>query len=707
MLFFQAALLGGYAYAHLITTRLRPRRQAALHLALVAAALALLPVLPSAGWKPEGSAADPTWHILLLLTGCVGLPYFVLSATSPLLQAWFRGACPGRSPYRLYALSNAGSLLALLSFPFVAEPSLPLRTLGAAWAWAFGGFAILCAWCAARIWNAGDGATAASAAPDTGDSSPPPSLGRRMLWLALAACGSVMLLAVTNEMCQDVGVVPFLWVLPLSIYLLSFIICFGGERWYVRSFFWPWLIGSTVAMLWVLERGHLASIPQRVVVYSIGLFGCCMVCHGELVRLKPRPRHLTSFYLSVSAGGALGGIFVTLLAPMLFDSYAELHWGLWACCVLGVVALWAEKKPHAFWPETRLKSVGVPIFLVAPFLGLLLDLRSVPLGFASVRVPFGVWGLCATVMALLWMSRKPPACRRRSWLWVFLLPAFGVSLLFLGTRLHEIGVRGRVGVVTATRNFYGVLQVAERNRELPEYRLYLLRHGRITHGTQFQAAAMRRRPTSYYRAGSGIGLAILNHPRRSEAMRVGVLGLGVGTVATYGYKGDLFRFYEINPEIQRLAATRFTYLADSDADCQVVMGDGRLSLAREEDQRFDLLILDAFSGDAVPVHLLTREAAAIYFRHLRDDGILVINISNRYLDLDPVVQGLADHLGTECIVIHTDGDNLISTTSRWALLTRNAAFLADEAVVAAAEDASPGRTVLWTDDYSSLFGILR
>ncbi|NQT85779.1 ferrichrome ABC transporter permease, partial [bacterium] len=247
MLFFQVVLLGGYAYAHLITTRLRPRRQAAVHLALVAAALALLPVLPSAGWKPEASAVDPTWYILLLLAVCVGLPYFVLSATSPLLQAWFRGACPWRSPYRLYALSNAGSLLALLSFPFVAEPALPLRTLGAVWSWAFGGFAVLCAWCAARVWNAGE--SAAPAMPDTSDSSPPPSLGRRVLWLALAACGSVMLLAVTNEVCQDVGVVPFLWVLPLSVYLLSFILCFGSERWYVRPVFWPWLAGSAVAML--------------------------------------------------------------------------------------------------------------------------------------------------------------------------------------------------------------------------------------------------------------------------------------------------------------------------------------------------------------------------------------------------------------------------------------------------------------------------
>jgi hypothetical protein len=432
-----------------------------------------------------------------------------------------------------------------------------------------------------------------------------------------------------------------------------------------------------------------------------------MVCHGELVRLKPSPRHLTSFYLSVSAGGALGGVFVSLLAQMLFSSYAELYWGLWACCVLGATALWVDTKPHRFWPQARLVSVGVPIFLAAPFVGLFLEWCSLHLRPGSVHVPFGAWGLCGTVMGLLWLSRQPASCRRRSWLSVLLLPALGVSLLFLGRRLHEVAARDRARVLSSTRNFYGLLQVAERDRDAPERHRHVLRHGRILHGAQLQAAALRRRPTTYFGEGSGVGLAILNHPRRREPLRVGVVGLGVGTLAAYGRQGDVFRFYEINPEVRRLATTRFTYLADSDADCQVVMGDGRLSLEHEEGQGFDLLVLDAFSGDAVPVHLLTREAADVYVGHLRDDGILAINISNRYLDLDPVAQALADHLGIECVLIDTNGDNLITTTSRWALLTRNSAFLADEAIVQVAESTRPGRVVLWTDDYSSLFGILR
>jgi len=640
MLFFQVALLLGYVYAHVLSRRLGRRAQGLVHLLLLAGALCFLPVYPGSGWRPA-SPEHPTWRIILLLGATVGLPYFVLSATSPLLQRWFSLDRPGGRPYRLYALSNAGSLLALVSFPVLLEPLLPARAQAVAWAGAFGLFAVVCGRCALR-WR---GRTlAAEEAPPGDGADAPPSRGRRLFWLLLPAGGSVMLLAVTNQICLDVAVIPFLWILPLALYLLSFIICFDRERWYFRPVFWPLMLASLGGMCWVLYAGVDVSLLVQIAVYAVGLFACCMVLHGELVRLKPGPRDLTAFYLRVAAGGALGGVFVTLVAPVIFRTYLELHVGMWGGCAAAMAAFCYERRIHALRAGLRL------------------------------------------------------AC----------LAGMVAALGGLGVALAANAVHAVRGYASVSRNFYGVLRVAEYNAHDPEKHYVNLSHGRISHGWQFTDPQKRRLPTSYYGRQSGVGLLLENIPRRS-GLRVGVVGLGTGTLAAYGRRGDVYRFYEINPEVERLARRRFTYLADSAARCEVVLGDARLSLEREPPQGFDVLVLDAFTGDAIPVHLLTREAFEVYLRHLRPGGALAVHISNRNLDLRPVVRGLAEHFGLASARVDSAGDDEgITSTAEWVVLSADAALLAKRPIQGASEAPDDSiRPILWTDDFSNLFSILK
>jgi len=808
MLFFQVLLLGGYAYAHVVATKLSRRRQMIVHLAVLAAAVLLLPILPSDRWKPSAEGS-PTWQILLLLGVCVGLPYFVLATTSPLMQAWFSRTHPGRSPYRLYALSNVGSLLALLSFPFVFEPTLELRTQGLLWSLAFALVAVLTGYCAVRA-RAED--TTGEALPEPATDLPTlpaeddaaPTWGRRLMWLALPACGSTMFLAVTNQMCLDVAVVPFFWVLPLSLYLLSFIVCFDNERWYFRPVWWAWMAGGVLAMLWLMREGVDADVSIRQILtwlglgswlgktgdpavvwtqilgYSLGLFGCCMVCHGELVRLKPRPRHLTSFYLMVSAGGALGGIFVSLLAPHTFKTYLEFHIGLWATCALALAAFWMDKKPHRRWPVRWYAVLGVAAyFLIAglvlmfgPFdwftlggdkplrtpeilsiwaLGGLLVAALAVIGprrwwwlgaagyflllsAALYLLPFhageleegkatwlrpehvvGVWMALGAIVLAIW---------QRAWLWTLCLPVFLAALLYVGADLGEQAADALTGSVSFSRNFYGVLKVGEYYKGDPERHQLILSHGRINHGAQLQSDEGRRQAITYFGEASGIGMALLHHPRKAEGLRVGVLGLGTGTIAAYGHKGDVFRFYEINPSVIQLSGRKgtdcahpiFTYLTDSEADCATILGDGRLSLERHpQSQQYDILAMDAFSSDAVPVHLLTAEAFDIYRRHIKPDGIIAVNVTNRFVDLRPVVRAQAERLGKgwKALLItgHSDYSREVYYTA-WMLVTANEDFLLDSSVVGNVTEDSEGddkeqRPILWTDDYSNLFRILK
>jgi spermidine synthase len=692
MLFFQVLLLGGYAYAHFTSRWLRPRRQAIVHLVLLAAALALLPITPNDNWKPQG-ASNPTLQILALLAVSIGLPYFVLSATGPLVQQWFNRSKPGVSPYRLYALSNVGSLLALVSYPFFFETHFTRHTQAGLWAWGLVAYVACCGFCALRFWkseargqnaecrmqNVESGITdhAAGSVPAPAINSRPSALDR-LLWLLLPACASVLLLATTNKICQDVAVIPFLWVLPLALYLLSFIICFDSPRWYKRLPFGLALGAALGGICWVLFQQN-----QAIDGFVAALFVCCMVCHGELYRLKPDPRHLTGYYLMIAAGGALGGLFVAVIAPLIFTDYFELHWGLLLCGVLFLVVCLKSLRPESPPGSEAGVSPAEP---------------GVSSAAESSRAgrPDGRRDARPTI-------RPSPVTK---WLWVGCgLWAIGVVALgfALWTQAHKFdGVR-----LSRARNFYGVLTVFKHDKS--DMRFLELMHGKTEHGLQFLDPVRAAWPTAYYHERSGVGLAMTALPAGSR--RVGLVGLGAGTLAAYGQPGDYLRFYEINPDVVQLANAPFTYLAHCKGKVEVVLGDARLSLEREPPQNFDLLVLDAFNSDAIPVHLLTAEAFAVYERHIKTNGIIAFHISNGHLNLEPVVLNLARRFNYESAIIEFHGtrEQWWNPDSTWVLLSRNDEIINSPAIRESTRpaQADSGQVQLWTDDFASLFQIIR
>jgi protein-L-isoaspartate O-methyltransferase len=642
MLFFQLLLLGGYAYAHFSISRLTPRRQVITHLVLLALAVALLPITPGDAWKPtDGSNA--AGHILLLLLGCLGLPYLVLSATGPLLQAWFSKANPGVSPYRLYALSNVGSLLALLIYPFYLEPQLSRQAQAEWWSIGLALYAGLAAWCGYKVWHS-DGADAAKSAAD--DDQPAPTLIRQLLWFALPACGVMLLLAITNKLCQDIAVVPFLWVLPLSLYLLSFIISFDSPRWYHRAFWIPLLavlLGLVLQNLYQAESHP--DITPLATLYLGTLFVACMVCHGEVYRLRPGASRLTGFYLSLSAGGAAGGLFVALVAPFVFPDYFELHLALFLTAALLLVVLRQD--------TTR------------------------PLRDGRVR-------------------------------WAWALPF--IALAALGYGLADVATTSLHGSLSVTRGFYGVLKVNDNDADIAGAHHLTLQHGATIHGLQYIEPEKRTDPSSYYTSTSGIGRLLRAH-KPGGGRRVGAIGLGCGTLAAWGRPGDTFRFYEINHDVAQLATSTFTYLKDSKAKTELIMGDARLSMEIEADQQYDVIVLDAFSSDAIPVHLLTLEAFDHYQRHLKPDGAIAVHVSNRYLDLHPVVYRIADKIGFPAITID-DNDTAYEDAgfygSDWIIMTRNQVLLQQPLIRDVTKETVefPARIMYWTDERSDLLSIL-
>lgn len=712
LLFFQTVLLGGYLYAHFSTKYLKPRRQVLLHLGLLVLAVALLPITPANTWKPQGSD-DPIGRILLLLTVCVGLPYFVLSATGPLMQQWFSQTEPNRSPYRLYALSNAGSLLALLGYPFYFEREFSRQTQAALWSGGLVLFTLTCAWCAWRIWRTSPPAPRFEGETSTAPAAPPLD---RLLWFCLAAIASLLLLATTNKLCQDLAVVPFLWVLPLSLYLLSFILCFDHPRWYSRGFFAGLFALGALTDAYLLFSGHSARLTHQIVGYSVALFAACMVCHGELYRLRPAPSRLTSFYLHLAGGGAAGSFLVAVIAPLVFDRYLELQIGLWLLTYfVGVVAF-------------RQRSVALAAGTAA---GALAAGLVIPALKATAKRDTGSWEAFAGQLS---------AFHRDHWtIGVFLAGAF--LLGFVGRRgwvrewqlrtgnflmLFSIGVGAIMIVqirsetesaVSTSRDFYGVLKVFDHNADDPAQHYFTLVHGVTSHGLQFTAPDKSAWPTSYYGETSGVGRVLreLSRDPRSPPRRIGLVGLGTGTVAIYGQRGGTVRIYEIDPRVEHLARTRFSYLAQSAADVTVVIGDARLSLERElarhEPQQFDVLALDAFSSDSIPIHLLTMEAVQLYLQHLKPDGVIAVHTSNRYLNLEPVVENLARHFGLAAAIVSDDPP---STSwwlfrSTWILVTKNKALLSRPSLEAAIFDPEPptDEIGLWTDDHASLYEILK
>ena len=655
MLFFQCVLFLGYAYAHLLT--LLPRqKQWLIHGILVLAALAVLPISPAETWKPIGNEA-PEGRILLLLLATVGLPYFVLSSTSPLVQVWFTRSYPQGRPWRLYALSNVGSLVALLSYPFFFEPRLDVLRQTVLWSIAFAFFVALSLLCLLKDRKVE--ASPATTDSDAAEPDQPIRWWRRILWVLLPACATMILLAATNHVCQDVAVVPFLWVVPLSLYLITFIICFDHERWYQ-----PWFWGILAIGAILLASGYHV-IPEKIPLpYVIGthesislewlknfraelsvcfgaMFFGCMVCHGELVRLKPSPAHLTEFYLLMSAGGALGGLAVSLVAPRVFDQYVE--WPIGLMVLLGITCL--ALVSSAF----KCESKG---------------------GRAALSVIAGFTGISGFTFLGGWSFENEPRIAR-------------------------------------ARNFYGAISVFEDFDQEYGEKYRQLYHGGIIHGLQNMGPGDRTEPVSYYGHHTGIGKALDNFETK-QGVRVGIVGMGTATALVYGRKGDTYRIYEINPQIIEFSKKYFTYQDDFIArggQLDIVQGDARLNLEREPDQHYDVLLLDAFSGDSVPVHLLTVEAFKIYMRHMNVDGIIAVHVTNRYLSLAPVIEKIAKQIGMKTTRIQTDSNGDHDITD-YVLVTNNDPFLIATPPESPWDADEPLNVDAWTDTRHNLFEVL-
>jgi hypothetical protein len=633
LLFFQLVLLAGYTYSHAVIRYVKPKTQMLLHGFLLLASCALLPILPSPDWKPS-VAGDPTLRILLLLAATIGLPYFLLSSTSPLLQAWYVRRSGTGMPYRLFALSNFGSMLALVTFPLLVEPRLTSRQQAFSWSGAYILFALLCI---AAAWRSREGQVAEHEEKKT----PAPRLGELILWVALSGCASTLLVSVSNHLSQNVAPIPLLWVLPLALYLLTFILAFESDRIYKRWWVVPLTvpaIGGMGYMIWTAS-GNL-EIKWMIPGFCLGFFLCCMMCHGELARRRPAPDHLTMFYLMVSLGGALGGIFVALIAPRVFKDYLELEIGLCLCAALAAVVLWNVDMPR-----------------------------------------IGKWPLRSALVI-----------------------AAGVVAGYLVRMQHGDDQDYRL----MARNFYGVLHV--RDEQDDGYNVRVLLHGTIDHGEEVIDEKLRYIPTSYYGEDSGVGRAIRTMQGRGGPVRVGVIGLGAGVTTTYGRAGDYYRVYEINPLVPMIAQSQFYFYPHSPADKAILMGDARLTLERQPSQNFDVLAVDAFSSDAIPIHLLTREAIGLYMKQLQPQGILALHISNRYLDLEPVCARGAQNFSLTAMVVDDDGGSAgYMSASTWVLLTSRASWFDTISFRGADMHAAlaPKGFREWTDDYSNVFEILK
>ncbi len=661
--FYQTTLFVGYAYAHILIARAGARSQLVVHAAAVAAAALALPVLPGDAWKPEGTE-DPSAQILAMLLVNVALPFFALAATGPLVAVWFARRYPTRSPYPLYAVSNLGSLIALLAYPFALEPRLPLSATGRLWSGAFlatGAAVIACAALASR--------TRAAAAPQRsaetgGEAAPTP--GRIALWVLLSACAVVLLMGTTNHLCLDVASIPFLWIIPLAIYLATLIVSFGAPRVYYRI---PLALVAVLAYF-AMDIAQEFRIGNAIIAafgavqleigrYALFLAAACMVLHGELYRLRPPARSLTTYYLSTSGGGALGGLAVGLVAPRVFDGFYELPFGFGLACVLALAA-W-RMDPTAWFRRTAPKwRFGVAVALA-----------SAAVGYEGSKL----------------LERSPHL-------------------------LHQ------------ERSFFGVLRV-ERVPTSPRHRALL--HGTTMHGAQIEGR--QEKATTYYGLHTGIEIALkLRKP--DVPIEVGVIGLGVGTLAAYGQPGDHFRFFEIDPAVIHLTrdGDYFTFLARSKARVEVLQGDGRISVARERERNaplFDYLVVDAYSSDAVPVHLLTREALALYVDSLAPEGLLAIHTSSRNFNVTPVLFRLADEAGLHAVILlNAPAPRHLTTPAKWAFFSRSEERIRALARAAQQRHRARGlrmrrapvtlptpeviaRAPLWSDDYSDLFRVLK
>jgi spermidine synthase len=651
LVFFQSALLLGYLGAHWLATRFRSGAQALIYCGLLLAGLGQ--AVFSLHSELRASTLHPAVSVFALLATLIGFPFVVLSSTNPLLQSWYvreMATAEGKYPlpYRLFALSNFGSLLALVLYPWLIEPRYSLHTQSTVW---LAGFALFAVASLAIAWRSRRAVDHASLSEDssTGDSLAAPTAGVRVLWFLLPAAASLLLCAVTNYLSQNIAAIPLLWILPLTAYLVSFIWAFAGARYYWRRTMQCLLavalgavafeISSSLSLssaLWnkIWSKQLTLPIQWSIGLYCGALLLACLVCHAELYRLRPSARYATNYYLSLSGGGALGAVLVGVVAPLVFRGNYELAWGLVAAAAVIHAATWKMGRP--WW--------------------------------------------------LLWLG------------------ATGAMIVLAVLQMRSF----RQDTIAQVRNFYGSLRVIQDFEPPAVVYSRTLIHGTIQHGKQVFTDELRKTPTTYYGHKSGVGLA-LDLCCGERPKRVGVIGLGTGTLAAYGRTGDVFRFYDINPQVPILAGSLFTYLRESQAKIELVMGDARLSLAAEPPQHYDVLVIDAFSGDAIPVHLITAEAVELYRRHLNRGGIIAFHVSNKFLDLAPVVAQQAEHAGLKCALISSQGDDDAEVYSAdWVLVTADEDILDREEVADAASEIEniPGLR-LWTDDYNSLLPVLK
>lgn len=696
MMFFQAALLAGYAYAHLISGKLSFGRQVAVHIAVLVIACVFLPVGISKAWIRFD--VSPIWMVISLLFMSVSLPFFVLSSSAPLLQRWFAatGHKSANDPYFLYSASNLGSMLALLAYPTIIEPKLSLGGQSSMWTVGYILFALLTGLCAFFVnktacINAGT-PVAEGDSTICVDTAMPPTMMQRVRWIVLAFIPSSLMLGVTTHFTTDIASIPLFWVVPLALYLLSFIIVFARLPFSMHKFMLR-LLPLGVAALLFLIFSYLKPPMLAVFMLHLGtFFAVAMVCHGELAMSRPAVKYLTEFYLLMSVGGALGGIFNALIAPIVFRSVLEyplvlalaglvLHSSvlnqeagskkysdLIIPVLIGILAYWLMDK----WPITDLDLSSFAKTL------------NVETGTLNTTLTYGIPALLCYAVSFI----KKPA-------------RFGIAVMvFVGVWIATDKWGG--DIIHRERSFFGVHTVIND----ADGRFRSLVHGTTLHGKQSRDPEYSQEPFTYFHRQGPIGQVFTEFSGPKAKKHIAVVGLGAGTLIAYGETGQKFTFYEIDPTVKKIAANPeyFTFFEKSSAEWQVILGDGRLRIEDAAPNGYDIIILDAFSSDAIPVHLLTKEALHLYLSKLRDDGILAFQITNKYVSLEPVLQRLANDAGLTALLQETGYDmEIMKYGSKWVLMARHTnAFgnLAHDERWKKLEGFAPAR--LWTDDFSNV-----
>lgn len=651
MLFFQFFLLVGYLYAYILTKIFSVKSQIVLHLACLLVSLFLLPN-NIADIQNISISGQPTWAVLTVLFFSLSFPYLILSANTPLMQHWFTNETSGARPYRLYAISNVGSFLALVSYPILIEPFMPLDWQIKLWSSIYWLFVLIVGWICFIVIKQNN-----KDRPCTPEQSIHSKIAffRLTLWFMLSALGVILLLSTTNALTQNVPPVPFLWLAPLAIYLLTYVLAFSHLGIYVRNFWLPFfMLLSFIALLIYFIGGQFDIITQLLIYLLILLCGC-MICHGELNALKPQQGNTTLFYLVLSAGGVCGSFLVSFVAKSLFDEFLEFPLAIFSVLVLASASLWWIRQEELAEAKSSTTS-------------------------DVAHSSFSKLAVGSAVVGLVWL----------------------LAFINLNNQYQQYDI-------AKGRNFYGILTVKDITEgKVNERRLI---DGTTSHGSQALPVAKSAVPMSYYRPGTGVQLVIEELSSDSK-LQVGIIGLGVGALAAYGQRGDHYTFYELNPLVSDFANQYFNYLGSAKGEVEVKLGDARVTLQNEielgQNNEFDLLIIDAFSGDLIPTHLMTREAFLLYQQHIKTQGVMALHISNRHLSLMPVIMQHSKNLNMQIMLFDTPGEGR-EHDAQWVVLTNNRQLLQSPKLISKQTVVAKEQyqQVLWTDDYSSLLPILK